>query len=294
MDMQGFLAWEAASRDTIDVKRCYIDVAGDLVAGVLLSQIVFWHLRGRDGQQRLNVQRDGHWWLAKPRTAWWDECRISPKQFDRACGVLDQNGKHVIVSAVYRFHGETMKHVRVDWDVFVPVLASVVEAKSGITQTVNPELPKSEVPNPLVVDPRIPESGSPSEREISGKDSKTETQTLNVEVRDLKILSKDLVAEPINEIVRLTGDEGSRKRFGQLYSIAKQNQVLELWLGAYAATKARMEKTTEPLDRPGAYFNATLGSMLMAANVYVPAGDRDQRKQVRALIDAGLDHVRVD
>ena len=28
-----FFRWEQASHDTIDVKRCYIDVAGDLVSG---------------------------------------------------------------------------------------------------------------------------------------------------------------------------------------------------------------------------------------------------------------------
>ncbi len=33
-----FLAWESRSRDTIEVKRCYVDVAGgDLIAGILLT-----------------------------------------------------------------------------------------------------------------------------------------------------------------------------------------------------------------------------------------------------------------
>ena len=32
-----FLLWERASRDTLEVKRTYIDMAGDLVAGVVLS-----------------------------------------------------------------------------------------------------------------------------------------------------------------------------------------------------------------------------------------------------------------
>jgi len=37
-----FLLWERASRDTLEVKRLYIDMAGDLVAGIVLSQIVFY------------------------------------------------------------------------------------------------------------------------------------------------------------------------------------------------------------------------------------------------------------
>jgi hypothetical protein len=40
-DPSVFLGWEAFCRDSIDVKRTYIDAAGgDLVAGILLSQII--------------------------------------------------------------------------------------------------------------------------------------------------------------------------------------------------------------------------------------------------------------
>ena len=59
-----FLLWERASRDTLEVKRLYIDMASDLVAGVVLSQIVYWHLPSRDGQARLQVEREGKLWLA--------------------------------------------------------------------------------------------------------------------------------------------------------------------------------------------------------------------------------------
>ena len=84
---QSFLAWEAASRDTIDVKRIYIDIAGeDLIAGILLSQILFWFLPDHDGKHKSCLESDvnGKYWLVKKREAWWYECRISPKQFDRA------------------------------------------------------------------------------------------------------------------------------------------------------------------------------------------------------------------
>ena len=70
-----FLLWERASRDTLEVKRTYIDMAGDLVAGVVLSQIVYWHLPSREGKARLQVEREGVLWLAKSRTDWWDEWR---------------------------------------------------------------------------------------------------------------------------------------------------------------------------------------------------------------------------
>jgi hypothetical protein len=38
-DFNHFLLWEQASRDAIMVKRVYIDMAGDVIAGLMLSQI---------------------------------------------------------------------------------------------------------------------------------------------------------------------------------------------------------------------------------------------------------------
>jgi hypothetical protein len=108
-----FLLWEMRSRDCIKVKRCYIDVAADLEAGILLSQIIYWHLPDKEGEQKLTVQRDGHWWLAKAREDWWNECRLTPKQFDRAIRHLEK--KHLVVAQVYKWHSANTKHIRVDW-----------------------------------------------------------------------------------------------------------------------------------------------------------------------------------
>lgn len=45
--VNSFLLWEMRSQDCIKVKRCYIDVAADLEAGVLLSQIIGSPKEGR-------------------------------------------------------------------------------------------------------------------------------------------------------------------------------------------------------------------------------------------------------
>lgn len=112
-----FLLWERASRDTLEVKRLYIDMAGDLVAGVVLSQIVYWHLPNRDGQARLQVQREGKRWLAKGRADWWAECRISPKQADRALAILE--GRGLIEVRLFQFAKAPTKHVRILPDGFL-------------------------------------------------------------------------------------------------------------------------------------------------------------------------------
>ena len=58
-DFDHFLLWEHASRDAIMVKRVYIDMAGDVIAGLMLSQIVYWHLPNDEGKTRLRVEVDG-------------------------------------------------------------------------------------------------------------------------------------------------------------------------------------------------------------------------------------------
>ena len=52
-----FLAWEKASRDSIDFKKIYVDVAGDLIAGLLLSQIIYNFAKNtRDFSRGMNSQ----------------------------------------------------------------------------------------------------------------------------------------------------------------------------------------------------------------------------------------------
>lgn len=125
-DQNSFLAWESRSRDTIEVKRCYVDVAGgDLIAGILLSQIIYWHLPDHEGQPRLRIERHGYKWLAKKRDDWWKECRITPKQFDTAIKLLES--KNLIVTALYKFGNSQTKHIRIDWENFLELLNLVVQ-----------------------------------------------------------------------------------------------------------------------------------------------------------------------
>lgn len=110
MTPEDFLLWEARSRDHIDLKRIYVDIAGDLATGVLLSQILYWHLPDRTGATKLRVKSGPHLWIAKTRAGWWDECRLTPKQFDRSCQVLE--GKKLIATTLLKFNGAPTKHIR--------------------------------------------------------------------------------------------------------------------------------------------------------------------------------------
>ncbi|WP_392529953.1 hypothetical protein [Nostoc sp. C117] len=142
-DQNSFLAWESRSRDTIEVKRCYVDVAGgDLIAGILLSQIIYWHLPDHEGQSRLKIERDGYNWLAKKRDDWWKECRITPRQFDLATKLLQS--KNLIKTATYKFGNSPIKHIRIDWENFLNELQAVVQAPPNAPERIKTTFARSD------------------------------------------------------------------------------------------------------------------------------------------------------
>jgi hypothetical protein len=136
MDRQQFLYWELASRDTIDFKKVYVDMADDLISGLLLSQIVYWHLPNKEtGESRLRVKNHGYEWIAKARGDWFDEIRITPKQFDRAIKILEN--RDLVEVRVMKFNGNPTKHIRLKWTHFLAFLEHQSEV-NGTKKRVEP------------------------------------------------------------------------------------------------------------------------------------------------------------
>jgi hypothetical protein len=141
---ENFLEWEAKSRDTIDFKKVYVDIAGDVLAGLLLSQLVYWHLPSKKGENRLTIERDGFFWLAKSREDWWEELRMTPREVDRGLKLLRAAG--VIETNIWHFHGKQTVHIRIVPLVFMDAINSVSKgdrgrAKKKFTRT--PSTPRS-------------------------------------------------------------------------------------------------------------------------------------------------------
>jgi hypothetical protein len=88
----------------------YIDITGDLIAGTLLSQIIYWFTPNEDGETKLRVVKSDGYWLAKKREDWWKECRITPKQYDRAIKILIDKG--LVESKLFMFNGHPTTHIR--------------------------------------------------------------------------------------------------------------------------------------------------------------------------------------
>ncbi len=133
LNEQEFYEWERTSRDTIDLKRCYIDIAGDLVSGLLLSQIIYWFLPGEHGL-KLRVEKEDKLWLAKGRVEWWDECRITPKQFDRAIQILKDG--NLVETKRFRFKGSPTIHI------WLNIQTLLERVNSNLTKGEKPNQPK--------------------------------------------------------------------------------------------------------------------------------------------------------
>lgn len=127
MNFSDFLRWEAATRDTLDVKLCYVDVAGDLVAGIVLSEIVYWYLPSKkDNSSKLRIFKDGEYWIASSREEWWERARIKPDRLDRALNILIEKG--LIEKRIFRFNKHGTTHVRIIEDVFLKTLVEVLSS----------------------------------------------------------------------------------------------------------------------------------------------------------------------
>ena len=110
---QDFIYWEAKSNQTIDLKLVYVDLADDLIAGLMLSQIIYWHLPTKDGQTRLRIQDNkGQLWIAKHNHEWWDELRLTKDQARRGLKIL--RDKMLIETKTMRFQNLPCVHIRLN------------------------------------------------------------------------------------------------------------------------------------------------------------------------------------
>lgn len=116
--MQQFIKLKEDEKHVVRFALSYADMAEDLIAGLLLSQIVYWYMEpAKDGLSKLRVRKAGYMWFAKQQNDWWDETRLTPKQIKRALTILES--KKLIVIEYHRFKGFRTTHVRINDPVFL-------------------------------------------------------------------------------------------------------------------------------------------------------------------------------
>lgn len=126
-DWHTFVQWELASRETIDFKMIYVDIAGgDILAGLLLSQIIFWNLPNKDGRSKLRVQKEDKLWLARKHSDWYQEIRMSEDQVRRALGVLKE--LNLVEVSAFRFNGERITHIALNKNVLAHAVRKAMQA----------------------------------------------------------------------------------------------------------------------------------------------------------------------
>ncbi|EJQ77850.1 hypothetical protein [Bacillus toyonensis] len=135
---------ETFARSGYMVRLAYVDITGDLIAGILLGQIVYWYMPNEQGKSKLRVKKNGEFWLAKSREDWKDEIRITPKQYDRAIKILIEKG--FVEVKKFKFNGAPTNHIklnisevneRVKWILTFGEIPNSPLGEMELTETVN-------------------------------------------------------------------------------------------------------------------------------------------------------------
>ena len=91
--------------------HAYIDIAGDLTAGVLLSQIMYWFDKDSKNEcVRTKIKKKGYFWIARRRDEWANEIRVAPKQYDSAMKKL--KAKKLVIVEKFKINGAPTTHIR--------------------------------------------------------------------------------------------------------------------------------------------------------------------------------------
>ncbi len=129
-----FTSWvqsEHANKNVFLVKCLYVDMAGDLIAGLLLSQILYWFTPSSKSDEKgklflvkklqcvkeFNKSTGKEYCLAKNRESWWDECRIKARQYDRAIKILV--GKKIVRVKNFKFNNQSTPHIFLNQKTFI-------------------------------------------------------------------------------------------------------------------------------------------------------------------------------
>lgn len=126
-----------AKIDFLSSSRCnhtfhkYIDITGDLIEGTLLSRILYWFMPTKDNKSKVRICKDGYYWIAKQRKDWWEEIRITERQYDKAIKSLVDKG--LVITAKYKFNSMPTIHIRPNYEVINDKLK---EWEDGIRQEI--------------------------------------------------------------------------------------------------------------------------------------------------------------
>ncbi len=118
MNMEEFLALKSKEQQRVNFEMTYVDIAdGDLIAGLLLSQIIYWFSPDKHGRLRTRATYNGKRAIAKNRKEWYEEIRITPRQYDYGINTLKKLKIVTVVNSM--FNGKRTPFIMLNGDVFL-------------------------------------------------------------------------------------------------------------------------------------------------------------------------------
>lgn len=138
--MNKFLLLKELERKRVNFEMTYVDMAkGDLIAGLLLSQIVYWFLPSKEDKIKTRATYKGRRAIAKNRNGWYEEIRVTPRQYDRGIKILQELDIVDVENSM--FNGKRTPFIILNDDVFLNLYEKEL---CRCNETVTPELPKSD------------------------------------------------------------------------------------------------------------------------------------------------------
>lgn len=169
--------------ETIALRKVFIDLTEDLIAGLLLSQIFYWHGENTEGKTRISYQRDGKTWLVKQRGEWWEEIRITEKQYDRASKILQERG--LIEVKVWRspfYDGNKAIHLRLTDNFYISI--SDLLLNSPKVNLEEPKFPKGQDGNSPKVNILSETTTETTKKDVSSQEQDPEPEDPPVDLDD--------------------------------------------------------------------------------------------------------------
>lgn len=114
----------SGQKNTMTIPRIYIKIAGDITAGVFLSQLVWYSDKG--------TRKDGWFW--KSNKEWKEEIELSYAQVKRCARDLEARG--FIETKIMRAKGAPTTHYKVDMDKIIMAMIELVSTATPILEKV--------------------------------------------------------------------------------------------------------------------------------------------------------------
>jgi hypothetical protein len=102
---------QVVSLEKICFSKCYLDLTGDLVAGMLLGKIIEYQ---QENQSEIKISKEGEYWIAVDHAYWWNECRLSCFELNKKLDMLSQMG--FISIGVW---DNKKNHIVLNWEVII-------------------------------------------------------------------------------------------------------------------------------------------------------------------------------